>query len=1091
MDKKEVSPLLHILLDTDRKANTERLLQRLCAESGRSILLVPEQFSHAAERTLCRTGGNRISRSAEVLSFSRLANRVFSEFGGAAETETDQGGKLLMMSLAVENVQSRLKLYASCAEKPEFLLKLLDTLDEFRSYRVTAQTLREASQRLSGVLAVKTEEFALLMESYDAVAANLGQNPETKLNRLLAALELSDYAEGKHFWLDGFTDFNGVEQEIIVQLLASGAEVTIALLCDALDHPGQQYSAAADTALRLLRLAGREGIKTNVQAFAVEEATPQRFLRERLFTGGSEAYPEEQQYITFLTAPDAETECRVAAGEILRLTEQGLRWRDITVACPDASYLPLLRSIFARANIPAYFAGDRDMLHQPVVHMLLAALEAAQTLETEPVLSVLKSGYLPLEDAAADHLENYALLWSIHGEMWARIWDMSPYGYKRKTDAAGRELLDALNADRDVLMAPLLALRSALRTAKNTGEMTIALNDYLEAIDLRDCLSDRAEAFYTTGKLQQAQEYAQVYGVICRVLEQLYGVLGKSVRSAEEFACILRTALSCYTVGTIPASLDCVNVGSLMAQRRGDSRVLFLLGANEGVFPAAGGNQTLLTDGERTDLMAAGIGVNPTSAGRLALELAAIDSVLATGSERLYLGATENASYFYRRARLLFPNAPVCHDTDALISRSAREYLSYLATAPEQRRSLERTQPELVRQAAEIANAGAYDFGKLSQTAVRGLYDRTLHLSSSRIDKLASCRFAYFLSFGLRAQERETAELDASLYGIFVHDVLEHVCREVKRRGGFHAVTCDEVLSFAEVRMEQYARTELSDLWTSARAEYLFRRTFAEVRMVVRELYEELHVSAFAPEWFELHFADGETLPSVHITGKKMTAKLTGFVDRADIWRSGNRVFVRVVDYKTGRRSFDYTDVFYGLGLQMLLYLFALEQSGARLLGKPLEAAGVLYFPARVERFKVTNRFDEGKVTGQRQKKQQRTGLLLDREDVLQAMEPCKNAPVYLPYEYDKNGERKGDLATREQLDALRRHIFQTVADLGDELYSGEIAPNPYYCDNMNNACLWCPYGEICRDRGEKRWLTKLKTPDAFWQAVKGGEDHG
>ena len=165
MDEKEVSPLLHILLDTDRKANTERLLQRLCAENGRSILLVPEQFSHAAERMLCRTGGNRISRRAEVLSFSRLANRVFSDFGGTAETETDQGGKLLMMSLAVENVQSRLKLYANCAAKPEFLLKLLDTLDEFRSYRVTAQTLREASQRLSGVLAVKTEEFALLMES--------------------------------------------------------------------------------------------------------------------------------------------------------------------------------------------------------------------------------------------------------------------------------------------------------------------------------------------------------------------------------------------------------------------------------------------------------------------------------------------------------------------------------------------------------------------------------------------------------------------------------------------------------------------------------------------------------------------------------------------------------------------------------------------------------------------------------------------------------------------------------------------------------------------------------------------------------------
>ena len=1090
MDGKEVRRVLHILLDTDRKANTDRLLARLCAAEGRSILLVPEQFSHAAERKLCQAGGNRISRRAEVLSFSRLASRVFSELGGAAETETDRGGKLLMMSLAVEQVQPRLKIYANCADKPEFLLKLIDTLDEFRSFCVTAEALRTVSQRLSGVLAVKTEEFALLMESFDAVAANLGQNPETKLNRLLAALEESDYGEGKHFWFDGFTDFNGVELEIIAQLLASGAEVTVALLCDTLEHGGQQFAAARHTAQQLLRLAARQGIKARVETFEAEKETPLQFLRGHLFGGGAAAYPGEQEYVTFLSAPDAETECRIAAGEILRLVEQGLRWRDITVACPDPAYPALLRSIFERAKIPAYFAGDRDIMRQPVVHMLLSALEAAQSLETEPMLAVLKSGYLPLEDAAADRLENYALLWSIHGETWAKPWAMSPYGYRKHTDEAGQTLLDALNDDRVAFVTPLLHLRAALRGAKNTGEMVLALHAYLEEIDLRECLSARAETFYRAGKLQAAQEYAQVYGTICRVMEQMYGVLGASVRSADEFCRMFRTALRCYAIGTIPASLDCVNVGSLMSQRRGDSRVLFLLGSNEGVFPAAGGNQTLLTDGERSDLMEAGVGVNPTSAGRLELELAAIDSTLATGNERLYLGATENAAYFLRRARLLFPSAQTLDDADALTCRSERDYLTYLAAVPMQRRALAPEQPELVARAQALSAAGDYDFGALSPAAVRALYDKTLHLSSSRIDKLAECRFAYFLNYGLNARERETAELDASIYGTFVHDVLEHTGRTVQRRGGFGAVTCDEVLAIAQARMEEYARTELADLWTSARAEFLFRRTFAEVRMVVRELYEELHKSEFTPTWFELHFADGETLPAVRIVGEKMTAKLTGYVDRVDVWRSGGRAFVRVVDYKTGKKSFDYTKIFYGLGLQMLLYLFALEQNGARLLGQPVEAAGVLYFPARIERVTVDDRFDEKKLNDQRQKVQRRSGLLLDREDVLQAMEPCEK-PVYLPYSYGKDGERRGDLADKAQLEALRQHIFRTVARLGDELYSGQVAPNPYFCDNMNNACQWCPYGSVCRERGERRWLTKLKGADEFWQAIEGGDGHG
>lgn len=1092
MNGKEVRLVLHILLDTDRRANTDRLLRRLCAGTGRSILLVPEQFSHAAERKLCEVGGNRISRRAEVLSFSRLANRVFSEFGGTAETETDRGGKLLMMSLAVENVQSRLKIYANCAYKPEFLLKLLDTLDEFRSFCITAQTLRDVSKRLSGVLALKTEEFALLMESFDAVAANLGQNPETKLNRLLAALEESDYAAGKRFWFDGFTDFNGVELEIIAQMLASGAEITVALLCDAPNHGGQQFAAARQTLQRLLRLAQQQGASADIEPFESQEESPQRYLREHLFVGSNEVYPTEQSYLTFLTAADAQTECRIAAGEILRLVDGGMRWRDITVACADAAaYQPILRSIFERAKIPAYFAGDRDIMRQPVVHMLLSALEAVQTLETEPMLAVLKSGYLPLTDAAADRLENYALLWSIRGEKWGQTWQMSPYGYRKKTDEAGQALLSLLNGDRAAFVTPLLGLRTALRAAKNTGEMTLALHGYLEQIGLRECLSARAETFYAAGKLQQAQEYAQVYGAICRVLEQLYGVLGASVRSVEEFSRTFRTALSCYSIGTIPAALDCVNVGSLMSQRRGDSRVLFLLGANEGVFPTVGVNQTLLTDGERSNLMQAGIDVKPTGAGRLELELAAIDSVLATGRERLYFGATEREAYFRRRARLLFPTAKVCRDTDALVCRSERDYLTYLAAAPKQCRLLAAQQSELVRQAQTFAEAGDYTFGTLSHDAVRALYDETLHLSSSRIEKLAECRFAYFLSYGLQARERERAELDASLYGTFVHDVLEHTGKEVQRRGGFRAVGCDEVLAIAQARMEEFAETELSELWESARAEFLFRRTFSEVRMVVRELYEELQSSDFTPTWFELHFADGQTLPSVRIVGEKMSAKLTGFVDRVDTWRSGGRVFVRVIDYKTGRTSFDYTKVFYGLGLQMLLYLFALEQCGERLIGQPLEAAGVLYFPARVERVTVQNRFDEKKMNEQRQKAQRRSGLLLDREDVLQAMEPCDGSPTYLPYSYGKDGERKGDLANREQLDALRRHIFKTVARLGDELYSGKVAPNPYFCDNMNNACLWCPYGSVCRDCGEKRWLTKLKTPEDFWQAIEGGDGHG
>lgn len=1060
--------MLRLFLSVDRKRNTQHLFDRVCQEAKQKnagqLLIVPEQFSHMAERRLCEQGGDEISRYAEVLGFSRLATRVFAEVGGAADTETDAAGRLLMMSLTVEQLRSRLKIYGSSAAKPSFLLQLLQTLEELRSFCVTADALRLASQSCSGVLAVKTEEFALLMEGFDSVCANVGQSAESRLSRLLLALEQSGFAAGKHFYFDGFTDFNGIEFEIIEQLLSDGAEVSVCLHCDNIEQGGQQFSAARDTAKKLLRLASKQNIKTEIINLEPQDgAAPLPFLRSQLFKGGKE-HCDAQDAVVFIDAPDRMTECRIAAGEILKLLEQGVRLRDITVACADyASYRMILETVLRRADIPAYYAGDTDILRQPVVHMLLSALEAANGLEQEAVIQYLKSGFVPLSRDRCDRLENYILLWNLRGTRLEQEWTMSPSGMRSEREDSKQARLSELNADRAVFMPPLSRLQSALRKAKNTGEMLLALNRFMEDIELNERLNAMASALSEQGELQKAQEYAQVYAIICTLMEQMYGVLGDTVRSVEDFGMLFRTAVSLYTVGTIPATLDCVSVGSLSSQRRSDTEILFLLGANEGAFPAIQGNQTLLTDAERGSLMQLGIGVAPTAAGRLERELAIMDSVLSAPERTLYIGSTiGKEAYYVKRAKALFPNAQICSDDTALLCRSERDHRN------------------------AFSNPAPYEIAPLSKEAVQALYGKTLRLSSSKIDALASCRFSYFLQYGLKAEERKAAQMDASLYGTFVHDVLERTTKQVQSEGGFASVCLERVLEIAEAYMERYAREELAELWESERAEYLFRRTFTEVRMVVTQLYKELSVCAFEPKWFELSFSNyNADLPTVKIVGEHMTAELEGKVDRADIWRDGDRIYVRVVDYKTGRKSFEYTKIFHGLGMQMLLYLFALRRMGWKLLSAPLVPAGVLYFPARVEKVNLPDKLDTVSMEKKRRESERRSGLLLDDEQVLQAMEPCEE-PSFLPYSHDKEGNRKGDLASKEQLAVLEEFIFSKVAELGDDLYSGELTPNPYYCDADNHACVWCPYGEICRGRGSKRWLKKLSSKD-FWDALEGG----
>ncbi len=1072
-DVLEVSIMLQIFLSSQRKQNTKLAFQKVCEPLGEGIqknyFIVPEQFSHMYERELCRVGGDDISLRSEILGFSRLAVRVFSEIGGIADSETDAAGRLLMMSLTMEQLRSRLKLYGGKALKPSFLLQLSDTVEELRSFCIQPDSLRQGAARIGGSFAVKLEELALIMEGYDSVCANVGQNPESRLNRLLSALQNSDFSSRKAFYFDGFTDFNGVELQIIEQLLKDGAEVSVFLLCDELNTSQQQFMTAAATGRRLVSIA--KGAETAVRCIPLENSTPEQGplrLRKELFYGMAEPL-ESSEGLEFLEAPSVIDECRFAAGEILKLLEQGNRLRDITLACADyGTYEPVLRTILRRADIPAYFAGDTDILQHPVVHMLLSALEAARGLEQSAVIEYMKCGFCKLSMDRRDRLENYILTWNLSGRRFEQEWAMDPDGIqlndKKKPDS---KLLEELNESRVILLSPLLRLRNGLRQGSNTGEMVLALDRFMEDIQLNEGLYAAAEEMIQRGELQKAQQYAQVYSVICTLMEQIHGILGETIRDGEEFALLFRTAVGLCSIGTIPATLDCVSVGSLSAQRRSDTDYLFILGANEGVFPAAQGNQSLLSDRERMELQDIGIELSPGTSGRLDRELAMIDSVLESPRKALFLGSTAGkGSYYYVRARQMFPNSPVVQDDEALILRSERDYRT------------------------RFASPVSYKPEDLPAETVEALYGNPLRLSSSKIEKLASCRFKYFLEYGLGAKERKTAEVDASLYGTFVHHVLENTGKQVKAEGGFHKLPLSRVLEIATEHMEYFTEVKLKELWSSERSEHLFRRNYAEVYGVVRELYEELSAGKFEPEWFELRFSDKpKALPLIRMQAESVTVDLEGSVDRADLFRYEGRLFVRVIDYKTGKTTFDHTKVYHGLGMQMLLYLFAVCSNGQRLKSEPLYPAGVLYFPARVERESLKNRRDYLEQLGKPAKPPKRSGLIYFNEDIMDAMDPSFKYSR-LPCTCSTTGKIiRGSFATQEQFTYLRKHVVRKVKELADDLYSGAITPEPYYVDESVNGCSYCPYGDICRNKSVIRPIETLKAEE-FWQLLEGrGQD--
>ena len=1087
------------MIGRDRKQNTAAVLDRIAkaVEEQRhgQILIVPEQFSHDAERALCARCGDAMSLYAEVLSFTRLADRVFSKEGGVCRETLDDGGRFTALTLALEQVQSRLKAYAPARTRPELIVRMAAQIEEFKNYGVGGRDLLAASGRFEGAFAQKLEELGLILESYDAVCAAGRADPSSKLERLRDLLWETDYIRDKTLYIDGFTDFTGLQAGILEQLFRLERPVHVTLALDDVVRGAMVFDAARETARQLIRAAGSG--QTAITRQREEAEGPAAFLRDHLFSYEM-ARSEETGAVGVLRAASPEEECAAAAAEIRRLMMAGVRCRDIAVACTDrTAYVPLLRPILERAGIPAYYTGREDILQEPALRAVLSALRSASGgMEQEDVFSFLKSPLSPLGRDAADRLQNYAVTWRIAGSRWQKEFTMHPDGYGRPWDEESRARLATLNAWREAAAGPLLRLKAGLEQAAHTRGQVLALYAFLQEIGAKERLARLTEARELSD--QRAQELGQLYEICLSAMEQLALVLGETVRTPEDFTTMLRQLLGQYSLGTIPARLDGVTVGELPALRYRHPRALLVLGAGDGQLPRFSADGGLLTDQEKALLKSeAEIALAPDRTGQMDREMAAVYDVLCCGAERLFLSyAGDTPSYLVRRVLLLYPALREQRAGPPLLTddRAAGGYLAACGEDDALGAALRSLGRETVlEEAAAVRTRAAYGLGRLSSASVETLYQKTISLSASKIDRFSSCRCAYFLEYGLRAKERKEAAVDAPIFGTFVHYVLEKTAAKVGEEGGFRAVPSPRVQEIAREAMDAFTAEQIGTLSEQeARFRYLFERNLGEVREVVDELTRELRRSEFVPSAYELRFGPGGSLPAIEVEGKNGRAQVTGFVDRVDLFRAEEADYVRVVDYKTGKKDFSYADILDGMGLQMLIYLFALEQYGEKLWGREVRPAGVLYFPARMPTMPMADRPTDEEAAVERQKTERRSGLLVNDERLLRAMEEFEDQPVFLPCRVGKDGTFQGNLATAEEMRLLRAHVRKTLEGILDAILEGDVHPNPYFRGSDRSACRYCPFGAVCHldsCNPELRYFAEKKAKE-FWERL-GGKGHG
>lgn len=1128
---------MRIITGRAGSGKTEMLMREIAAQvdanAGRQILIVPELFSHAYERRLAQATQNRGARTAEVLTFSRLAGRVFAEVGGLADTALSAAGQLLTLQEAVRRTAAGLKVYAGATSNAQTLRELLRAVDELKCYAVPPEqllaVLPDVRAQEESALADKLYDLGQIATMYDRLCEQSLPDPRQVLTLLADRLPQSRCLKGATIYIDAFQGLTPQEVHITAQFLDQGLPITAAITCDM--HYPDLFVSGCNMVKTLSRLAQRKAIavtQIDLGESKCARAADLVAIEQRGLLPVQSTQLTDGESTQIYAAATPFEECEYAAAYICRkVREQGARYRDFVIAASDMQpYTAALTLAMARYDVPVFLSEKAQLLDKPPLALVTGALQAVtEGFRYEDVFGCLRTGLCALTAEEIDQLEEYVLLWRIRAGAWQRPFAGHPQGYGQIFDETAQETLDALNALRERAIAPFVALAEALKSAQTATDFAKALYAFLEQTEVPVRMQQRAQLHEQAGRVQLAEEYRQLWEILVTALEQFSWTCGDAPMDARRFAQLLPLVLGEYDVGTIPVSLDQVTCGSMDRVCEGNAKHMILLGANDGLLPKTQAGGGVLTQADRTALEQFGVSLSAFGAERMLMQQEILYRALACPTQTLLLcyhqtdetGKAARPSYLIGTLRQMLEGIR----TESTATQAGRFRLeaerpsvelacaycsgtknaaTYAAYAHYQH------DPRVVRAANWNVNRGPLED---KQTA-HALYGKQVRVTASRVDTFYSCRFAFFMQYGLKANARRVADFAAPEAGTFLHYVLENTLQALhKEAGGAAQASATQAQKHMKKYVAQYVKEQLGGLENKpARFRYLFRRLVKTMEHILENVLEELRVSDFAPIDYELQFSQGGDLPPVSVQDDEVTTRLSGKVDRVDGYIRNGRLYVRVMDYKSGKKSFSLSDIWYGLNMQLVLYLSALQEQGLmRYRDKLSQAlceivpAGVLYIPAREQLLDAPRDVDEDTLRALREKALRRSGLVTDDMDILEAMEHgLQGDGRFIPVKIraPKKGEEGdvsvvGGIADLARFGKLARYAQRKLLEMGNALVQGDVRCNPYQ-NGQASACQWCSYAPACQfdqTAGERmRALTKLQEQE-FWQRVEGAEAYG
>ncbi len=1060
-----------------------RIAEHIKSGQNNIIILVPDQSSFETEKSFLNLLGAQKTRMLKVFGFSRLCRYVFEKTGNIPQNVIDSGTRSVLMNITLEQLTEKLTLFSSRNTRAVAEV-MLQTLTECKKNSVTSDMLRQGAEKISGeTLKTKLYETALILDTYDAVVSQSYIDPLDDLNRLTDILAENNIFEDYILYIDSFSGFTAQQLKVLRQFFSQCAEVCISLTLNPLARNEEVFETSYKTMRLLSELAKRDGIEIKKP---VELTESHRFsnaelalLESGVYRTDFEVSEKNPENIAVCVASDFYSECEYAAQQIKRLiAEKGYLYSDIAVITHDTEpYSGILNVIFDKYEIPYFMDVKKDIEVRPVIRLALAIFRIAlNNFEREDVISALKTGLLPFSPDDVSTFENYTYVWNINGLAFKEEFSNNPDGFSETLSENDKIKLTAAENIRSRLINPLIKFKEDCR-GKNGEEITLLFYNLLINLEVPDCL----DQMY--GKLESEEkglgaEQIRIWNLLMETLDKMVAVCGKMPLTLKRYSELLSIQLSELQLSEIPRTLDSVIVTTAQRVRLSDRRVSFLIGCIDGSFPSVPHASGVFSGYELKILSNNDISISEDFSDLASLETFMAYSCIASAADRLYitypladlLGNQFTQSSIVDEVCKILPNisaesAPDEYSVENAMLAIQPAFDAYAA-------DLKKTFPRLSvlrdifaadeRYSEKLLSleraAENLPFRIESSKNTHALFGENLRISASQIEKFNLCRFSYFCSYGLRIRERRRAEINPMEYGTLVHFVLEQFFRKFTKIE-YSVMTDKQISDFVESALNSYTENYFGGA-SALSGSFMYRLKVVNQNlcMLLSHVITEISSSDFDVADCELNI--GNDIPAYTIklpTGESIA--VCGSIDRVDIMENGGIKYLRVVDYKTGAKKFKLSDILYGLNLQMLLYLYSVQLNGEQRFGSVIPA-GILYMPATTPVISADRSFDENKINSELDKALKMNGLLLNDVSVIKGMDKSEKGR-YIPVKIKLDTpQSERSLATLEQFGKIFSKLDRLVADMGRELYSGNIEASP--AKGAHDACEYCPYDSVC-----------------------------